>query len=601
MTPDTIEGMCDVISHRGPDDQGIYINDHVGLGHRRLSIIDLETGHQPMTSQDQRHTIVFNGEIYNYKELKRRLQSYGIDFRTNSDTEVILELYRKYGQECAKLLNGIFAFCIYDEQSNEVYIARDHAGVKPLYYFSNNDYFIFSSEIKALLNTGLVQAQCNLDKITEYFIFREVAGEETLFKNIYSLPPGSYLSLKNSDISIKRYWDFNQHAVKNDPDYPSALERLDHLFSDAIKLQLMSDVPLGTFCSGGVDSSLVTAVAAINTGKRINTYSIGFDEEDYDESRFAKIVSERYGTHHHELRLGNNDFTSLLEKSIWHNDLPLNFANSVLIFALSTLAKQSVTVVLTGEGADELFGGYPRYMIPVIHAKLASTPQLFLRLAQHGLNLFSDHRARKLSSFISMTDREVLLYNSAVMSQNEISLYGLRNSTNNENYRDALIQALEKYDSALDRVALLDQNTYLASILNRQDKMSMAASIESRVPILDYRMIEYANSLPDTFKTKRLNTKFLFKKLAEKYLPKEVIYRQKSGFGVPLESWFRCNEGLGKFADEVLTDSSLEELRWSGNVRKIISEHKSGTRNHAEFLWSAMNYVLWKSAFNVSV
>ena len=210
VSPQIVTDMCDIISHRGPDDHGIYVNENVGLGHRRLSIIDLESGHQPMFSQDQRHTIVFNGEIYNFQELKNNLQSRGVHFKTHSDTEVILELYRQYGKECAKLLNGIFAFCIYDKQSKEIFIARDHAGVKPLYYCNNNNHFIFSSEIKAILKSGLVHAECNKDKINEYFIFREVAGEETLFKNIYSLPPGSYMSLKNGNISITQYWDFKQ-------------------------------------------------------------------------------------------------------------------------------------------------------------------------------------------------------------------------------------------------------------------------------------------------------------------------------------------------------------------------------------------------------
>jgi len=601
VTPQIVTEMCDIISHRGPDDHGIFVNENVGLGHRRLSIIDLESGHQPMISRDQQHTIVYNGEIYNYKELKSRLQSSGSIFYTNSDTEVILELYRHYGKECVKLLNGIFAFCIYDKRSKEIYIARDHAGIKPLYYHNSNNHFIFSSEIKSILKSGLVDAECNTDRINEYFIFREIAGEETLFKNIISLPPGSYLLLQNGEVSITQYWEFTQTTIDNTINYPDALERLNDIFTDAIKLQLMSDVALGTFCSGGVDSSLVTAVAAINTGNNINTYSIGFDEKDYDESKYARIVSEKYKTNHHELRLNNIEFTSLLEKSIWHNDLPLNFPNSVLIYALSTLAKNSVTVVLTGEGADELFGGYPRYMIPIIQENFARIPPPFLNLAKYGLNLFSDHRARKLSSFMSMTDKEILLYNSAILSQNEINTYGLQKEPDAINYRNTLINATVGNNSALNRVSLLDQQTYLASILNRQDKMSMAASIESRVPILDYRLIEFANSLPDTLKCKRFKTKILFKKLAEKYLPHEVIYRRKSGFGVPLEKWFYSNEGLGKLADEILTESSLEELHWKGDIRKVISEHKSNVSNHAEFLWSALNYVQWKSVFNVSI
>lgn len=601
VAPKIITDMCDIISHRGPDDHGIFVDENVALGHRRLSIIDLDSGHQPMISQDEQHTIVFNGEIYNYQELKSNLQSRGSQFNTNSDTEVILELYREYGKKCTNLLNGIFAFCIYDRQSKEIFIARDHAGIKPLYYYNSNDYFIFSSEIKAILETGLVQAKCNTDRISEYFVFREVAGEETLFKDIYSLPPGSYLSLQNNNASITQFWEFKQTIIDTTISYPDALEQLNQIFTDAIKLQMMSDVPLGTFCSGGVDSSLVTAIATMNTGGKINTYSIGFEEKEYDESKYAKMVSDKYETNHHELRLDNNEFTSLFEKSIWHNDLPLNFANSVLIYALSKLAKKSVTVVLTGEGADELFGGYPRYMIPVIQARFKHIPRPLLRFAKYGLNSLSDHRAKKLASFMGMSEKNILLYNSAALSQNEISLYDLNRNSNEFSFRSALIDSVSDRASILNRVSLLDQQTYLASILNRQDKMSMAASIESRVPILDYRLIEFANSLPDTIKCEKFKTKSLFKKFAEKYLPHEVIYRQKSGFGVPLDSWFSSSDGLGKLADEILTESSLEELNWNGGIRKIISEHKGNTHNHAEFLWSAINYVQWKSTFHVSV
>ena len=593
--------MCDVMSHRGPDDYGVFTHENVGLGHRRLSIIDLESGHQPMTSKDQRHVIIFNGEIYNYQEQKKKLQSCGTDFNTNSDTEVILELYRRYGKECVNHLNGIFAFCIYDKQTKDMFLARDHAGVKPLYYYESNDHFIFSSEIKSILKTGLVPAECNSGKITEYFVFREVAGPETLFKNIVSLPPGSYITLQNDKTLVTKYWDVTQTIIDTNIRYPDALDKLSELLSDAIKMQLMSDVPLGTFCSGGVDSSLVTAIAAMNTSEKINTYSIGFDDEKYDESKYAKMVSEKYETNHHELRLNNIEFTSLFEKSIWHNDLPLNFANSVLIYALSSLAKNSVTVVLTGEGADELFGGYPRYMIPSIHARLAHVPNPLIQFARYGLGFFSDHRAKKLASFLDMKDRDVILYNTAIFSQNEMHQYGFSRNTDSFNYRNTLIDNIDNNRSALNRVSLLDQQTYLISILNRQDKMSMAASIESRVPILDYRLMEFANSLPDTIKCKNFKTKFLFKKLAEKYLPHEVIYRQKSGFGVPLDDWFAKDEGLGKLADELLTETSLEELELSVSVRKIISEHKGNIANHAEFLWSAINYVQWKSIFNVSV
>lgn len=597
----TISGMCDVMSHRGPDDHGIFVNKNVGLGHRRLSIIDLATGHQPMFTPDQRYVIVFNGEIYNYKALRARLISLGSHFQTNSDTEVILELYRQYGKDCVNYLNGIFAFCIYDNLTKEVFLARDHIGIKPLYYFDANNNFVFASEIKSILKSGLVKAECNLAKLPEYFIFREVAGPDTLFKEVHSLPPGSYMLLRNGKTEISRYWDVTRTAINENISHQDAFEQLSDLLTDAIKMQLMSDVPLGTFCSGGVDSSLVTAIAAINTSEKINTFSVGFDEKEYDESKYAKMVAARYDTNHHELRLNNQEFADLFEKSVWHNDLPLNFANSVLIYALSSLAKKTVTVVLTGEGADELFGGYPRYMIPVIHSKLAQIPRPLLRIAKYGLGLIPDHRAKKLASYMDMNEAEVLLYNSAIHSPEKLVQYGININEDILDYRASLITSITSNDHALNRVSLLDQQTYLLSILNRQDKMSMAASIESRVPILDYRLIEFANSLPATIKCDRLNPKRIFKQLAEKYLPRELIYRQKSGFGVPLSDWFTSKDGLGNLAEELLTKASLDELEWNGDIRKIISDHKAGLCDHAEFLWSSINYVQWKATFDISV
>ncbi len=597
----TISGMCDVMSHRGPDDYGIFVNEHVGLGHRRLSIIDLATGHQPMFTPDQRYVIVFNGEIYNYKDLRAKLISLGSDFQTNSDTEVILELYRQYGKECVKHLNGIFAFCIYDTLTNETFLARDHIGIKPLYYFDDNRHFIFASEIKSILKSDLAKAECDLAKLPEYFIYRQVAGHDTLFKNIHSLAPGSYMLLRNGKTEISRYWDVTRTVINEHINHQDAFAQLSDLLTDSIKMQLMSDVPLGTFCSGGVDSSLVTAIAAMNTGKKINTFSVGFDEKEYDESKYAKMVAARYDTNHHELRLNNQEFADLFEKTVWHNDLPLNFANSVLIYALSALAKQTVTVVLTGEGADELFGGYPRYMIPVIHSKLKKIPEPLLRIAKYGLGLMPDHRAKKLASYISASDKDVLLYNSAVHTPEKLAQYGININDDTQKYRTSLITGIAGKHHALSRVSLLDQQTYLQSILNRQDKMSMAASIESRVPILDYRLIEFSNSLPASIKCDRLKPKLILKQLAEEYLPRELIYRQKSGFGVPLSDWFADKQGLGDLADGLLTESCLEELEFRGNIRNILSEHKAKIHDHSEFLWSAINYVQWKSIFKVSV
>jgi asparagine synthase (glutamine-hydrolysing) len=596
-----IKAMCDTMVHRGPDDQGIFLKGNVALGHRRLSIIDLDTGHQPMQSADQNYTIVFNGEIYNYLELKKDLQNSGFSFRTSSDTEVILNLYRKYGAECAVRLNGIFAFAIWDDIKKELFIARDHVGVKPLYYYSDANVLVLASEIKAILESRHVNAKCNSQLVPEYFVFRQVAGESTLFKDIYALLPGHYLVLRNNnDINITKYWDINAKKKATNLSFQDALRELSSLLEQSIEMQMMSDVPLGTFCSGGIDSSLVTAIAARKAQSSINTFSVGFNELEFDETKYARIVSKKYGTSHHELRLNNNEFSEYYQKMIWQNDLPLNYPNSVLIYAISKLAKQFVTVVLTGEGADELFGGYPRYYIPSIVARLQKIPSPLRKIAGYGFRLVKDHRVDKLRTYLGMSIDNVLMYNSATMGQNNIEQYKIDIELDNFEYRKSLISD-ETDQSQLDRVTYIDQMTYLISILNRQDKMSMAASIESRVPILDYRIVEFANSLPDKYRQSRTQTKLILKKLAEKYLPHEVIYRKKSGFGVPIKDWFAADTGLGEIASDLVTNKSLDELQWGGNITKIIDEHRKGVLDHSELLWTATNYVLWKETFNVSL
>jgi asparagine synthase (glutamine-hydrolysing) len=359
-----VVGMRDLLVHRGPDDHGIFIDGNVGLGHRRLSIIDLSSGHQPMTNEDETLWIVFNGEIYNFQNLREDLLNKGHTFKTKSDTEVILHLYEEKGEDCPAALNGIFAFAIWDKKNRSLFLARDHMGIKPFYYSETRDAFLFSSEIKSIVRSGHVEARCNEKVIPEYFIFRHVSGQNTLFQGIKSLLPAHSMVFKDGEVQTKDYWSPFPREKERHISFDVAAEELSWLIQDSVKKQLISDVPLGTFCSGGVDSSLVTAMASRLVGRPINTFSVGFHENGYDETVYARMVSEQYGTSHHEVRLTNEEFTELLPRMIWHNDEPLNFANSIQIYAISKLAKKHVTVVLTGEGADELFGGYPRYLLP---------------------------------------------------------------------------------------------------------------------------------------------------------------------------------------------------------------------------------------------
>ena len=595
-----IEDMCNVIKHRGPDDKGVLIDNEAGFGHRRLSIIDIGGGHQPMTTEDGLLSIVFNGEIYNYKEIRQLLEKEGSKFLTNSDTEVILESYRRYGVDCASKLNGIFAFAIWDRSSRSVYLARDHMGIKPLYYHMNNDALIFSSEIKSLFESGYLKPECNKDAIPEYFTFRHVSGERSLFKNVLSLLPGHYMIYKAGKIDIQQYWSPLNVKHKIDCSFNETMEKLENHLIDAVKMQMMSDVPLGTFCSGGVDSSLVTAIAAQHSNKAINTFSVGFNEAEYDETKYARMVAERYGTSHHELVLDNQEFADYLPEMVYFNDEPLNFANSVQIYAVSKLAKQHVTVVLTGEGADELLGGYPRYKIPTMVARLQALPTPVKWSVGEILSLINDHRAKKLHAYLNTPLNDVVLYNTASLSQEWKKILFPNIKSSDFKYRQDILHQIALNSSWLEKVSREDQSNYLVSILNRQDKLSMGASLESRVPFLDYRLVEFSNTINDSFKQKGTKTKHILKTLAEKYLPHEVIYRRKSGFGVPLADWFRKKEGLGQLAEDVFGQIDYSDVSTQLDIRKVLQEHRSMHHDHSEILWTALNYGLWKQKFNIA-
>ncbi|MCU7930684.1 MAG: asparagine synthase (glutamine-hydrolyzing) [Candidatus Thiodiazotropha sp. (ex Codakia rugifera)] len=591
--------MRDVFTYRGPDDKGLYISGPVGLAHRRLSIIGLSTGHQPMSDPNQKFWIVFNGEIYNYRILRKELEKKGYSFKSESDTEVIIYLYMEYGNNCIEYLNGMFAFAICDESKHSLYIARDRMGIKPLYYYKTNNEFIFSSEIKSILKYDKIEAACNGSAVFEYFLYRDVAGEHTMFKDVMSLLPGHYMTVDSAGIDIVKYWDVLNTDKDHSLDKNSAKEQIEYLLQDAIKIRLMSEVPLGTFCSGGIDSSLVTAMAAGIAGEHLNTFSVGFEESDYDESEYAKIVSTRYETQHHELVLGSSDFSSLLPKAIALNDEPLHFANSVHILALSELTKKHVTVVLTGEGADELFLGYPRYLIP----ELAKKIKHFSWLTSPLLNLLSrihkDHRIKKLRDYSQLDMQDIIMMNAAVNRVDVVNQIIGCDIDKKLGYRNELHDSVLNYKSTIEMVSLQDQLTYLISILNRQDRMSMGASVEARVPFLDYRLVEFANSLPPSIKLEKTNTKMLIKEIAEKYLPREVIYRRKSGFGVPLTKWMRDTNGLGKLVKEIIYDTPGDDYINIDNIRAKYDEHMSERADNTEILWTVVNYLIWREVYNI--
>lgn len=551
-----------------------------------------------MSNEDRSLWIVFNGEIYNYRSLREELIAKGHQFQSQSDTEVILHLYAERGEACVHALNGMFAFAIWDTRRRALFLARDRMGVKPLYYAVTPKSFLFASEIKAILASGMVSARCRDEAVAEYMVFRQVAGPESLFAGVMSLPAGCTLTLDDGKPRIARYWSPRPSVDRPQMTYEDARRTLTDLLQDSVKMRLISDVPVGTFCSGGVDSSLVTALASRIKGDRVNTFSIGFDEPEYDESAFARMVSDQYGTIHHQLTIGNAEFSDLFPQMVWQNDEPLNFANSVQIFALSRLAKQHVTVVLTGEGSDELFAGYPRYRIPGMAAYYRRVPSMMRSLVRLWGNIRRDHRIAKLDRYAGCSHLEALLYNSSMLRPDVIAAVSPRIILGRFDHRLSCLAGTEGLGlDDIDRVSLLDQECFLVSILNRQDKMSMAASIESRVPFMDYRIVEFANRLPAAYKLRGGVGKAIVKDVARAFLPAETVDRRKSGFGVPLDRWFKSNVGMGeriaalpKQADPDLFDQKA--------LGRLVDEHRAGTHDHSEVLWTVLNFQTWKETFH---
>ena len=593
--PETVAAMRDLVSYRGPDDAGALIDGPVGLGHRRLSIIDIGGGHQPMSDSRGVYWIVYNGEVYNFRELRQELAAQGYPFRTQSDTEVILALYADRGERCVEALNGMFAFAIWDAERRSLFLARDRMGVKPLYYADSPQAFIFASEIKSLLASGKVAARCREEAICEYLLFRQVAGTSTLFEGIRSLAPGCTMTVSGGTTRVRRYWSPRPTGERMRLSFDEARETFSALLEDSVRRRLISDVPVGTFCSGGVDSSLVTAVAAKLKGDPINTFSVGFEESDYDESRYARLVSERYRTRHHELRVGNEAFSELFPRMVWHNDEPLDFANSVHIFALSELARRHVTVVLTGEGSDELFAGYPRYRIPDLARTYRHVPASLRRALAA---VAGDHRLEKLNRYAAASPDDILLFNPSYVRPEMVAAASPRFATLQSAHRYECLAATAALDlDRVGRVSLLDQETFLVSILHRQDKMSMAASIESRVPFMDFRIVEWANRLPTHCKIRGGSGKALVKAVARPLLPPEVVERRKSGFGVPLARWFRSDEGLGERIAALPDDPYAVDVFDRRMLRRIVDEHRREAADHSEFLWTALNLCTWRGTF----
>ncbi len=608
--PGLIARMRDVLHHRGPDDGGIFVDGNIGLGHRRLSIVDVAHGAQPMWDSERECVIVYNGEVYNHATHRYDLIARGHAFQTRCDTETILNLYKEFGRDCVDHLRGMFAFAIWDTGKRELFLARDRFGVKPLYYVHDNDGSLyFASEIKALLEAGAVKPEINFNALPDQFANHGTSGDETLYQGVKRLKPGHTMVWKDGKIDIREFWDLSfepKNEARSDAEY---IEEWRDLFRQSVKLRLMADVPLGMFLSGGIDSSAIAAIMSTMVSEPIKTFSVGFREREANELEYARLVAEKFGTDHHEITITPEQFFEALPNLVWHEDEPIGFIASVPLYFISKLAQQHVKVVLTGEGADETLAGYGRYQkaLTLLNygEKYESITPTFLRDAvRGGVATLPGALNRKLNrTFLSReSDIENLFFdNFSVFSKSmQAKLFSRNTRGRIENTNPYFLQNqwLEKCDAedVLDKLLYADTKTYLHELLMKQDQMSMAASIESRVPFLDHKLVEFTARMPREMKLRGGTTKWILREAMKGILPIEILDRPKMGFPVPVGNWFR-----GEFkhiVDEyVLTKRALDRGIFDADfVRSLVTKHNAG-ENHDERIWSLINFEIWQRQF----
>ncbi len=606
--------MTEAIVHRGPDDYGYHIDSHAALGHRRLSIVDLSGGHQPMCDESHTKLIVYNGEIFNHADLRPALERAGHSYASRCDTETIIHAFEEHGPGCLNLFRGMFAFAIWDQQTKQLFCARDRLGIKPLYYFQVGGNFVFASEIKALLEHPAVPLGVNEALLPEYLAFGFTSSEETLFRGVRKLMPGHWLIFDASGASpslrVERYWD-PPAAAAAEPERSwreqDWIQETRRRLEETVRMRLMSDVPLGMFLSGGVDSSAIAALIRRMADGPVKTFSVGYAEARYSELSYAADVARRIGTDHHEVTVGMDDFFTALPRMIWHEDEPIAWPSSVSLYFVSQLASRQVKVVLTGEGSDELFGGYERYRWNLLNARAAGAwnvlPGLVRRGVRNGIAaskfLSADVRRKARHTFIGRENTvEALFLDNFYCAFSRGQQNALLQSDPRAVYGNYLRYWKAREDSSLlSRMLYADQKTYLVELLMKQDQMSMAASIESRVPFLDHTLVEFAARIPDRLKIKGNVQKYVLKKAVEDLLPQEIVHRTKMGFPTPLRQWLLANEAAPLY--EALADRRgfLASFLNMSEVDAAIERHRSGFEDATDRIWRLLNLQLWGDVF----
>jgi asparagine synthase (glutamine-hydrolysing) len=606
ITEALVHHMCEQIVYRGPDDEGLYVADGAGLGMRRLSIIDLSGGHQPVFNEDRSAWIVFNGEIYNFPELRPELESRGHRFYTHTDTEVIVHLYEEMGADCVKKLRGMFALAIYDKTKRKLILARDRLGKKPLHYALHSGNLYFGSEIKSILAVAPELAEVNAQALLEYLYFGYVADPITVFTGIQKLPPGHLLEFENGKIGVRQYWDLPPYDTYFPKSEEECLEELDRRLFEATRIRLISDVPLGAFLSGGVDSSTVVAMMARASSGPVKTFSIGFTKDDFNEAHYARIVAQKFGTDHHEMIL-EPDVVQTVEHVTSSLEEPFGDSSMLPTYYVSQMARKHVTVALSGDGGDEIFAGYDRYRIHSDRRIFEYIPGWARRFYRNRIFplLPNTMRGRKFSYNVSLPWQERYVDGLSFVPAFERDLPLL-----SDGFRDVLRRSedpgnvLRRYfthSPAKDPVSQLlyvDTKTYMvADILTKVDRMSMLNSLEVRVPILDYELVEWAAGLSSAWKLRGRQLKYILLKLAERVgVPREALYRKKQGFALPLVHWMRHE--LKDMLTVLIEPRTLDRGYFAADgVRKVINDHLLRGRTNTGPLWRLLMFELWHRNF----
>jgi asparagine synthase (glutamine-hydrolysing) len=604
--------MCAAMVHRGPDDEGVYTDGAVGIGMRRLSIVDLATGHQPLSNEDGTVWIVFNGEIYNHALLRPDLEAKGHRYRTHSDTETIIHLYEQYGADCIQHLRGMFAFAIWDARRRRLFIGRDRLGIKPLYYRVTADEIVWGSEIKVVRAYPGSSAEFDRAVLPEYLAFGYLSGENTFYRGIRKLMPGHWMEVDPSGgIKVQQYWDLPVIADSRSYDVNFYIGSYRKRLEQAVESHLMSDVPLGVFLSGGVDSSAVAALMSKIRQSPVETFSVGYAEDAYSELPYARIVAKHLNSVHHEVLVSQQDFFDALPFLIWHEDEPIVWPSSVPLYFVAKLARERVTVVLTGEGSDETLAGYTRYAFTLKNAAwdriyrrmMPASVRRTIRGSIANSKWIGATVRRKLSHTFLARDSDSwssFYFDNFFSAFDEVDQAGLLSDEVLCECGSAYQNVLEYWEyssgETLQRLLYTDIKTYLVELLMKQDNMSMAASIESRVPFLDHPLVEFATNIPQKLQVGGLAGKHILKKGMEDLLPDSILYRPKLGFPTPWSRWLEGSQ-LNVIRDLLLEARSTERgLFKRDSVERVFEEHRAGYRDHYDRIWRLLNLELWHRA-----